>query len=162
MAEHKSRDTSERDDFARIAEWADPNTLHIPKALQKRLKEQGLEYRWIRIHIRGDEMENAPSLIMREREGWKFLTVAECPEWSAPPTQDTTRHKSLISVGDLALAVMPTERAESRRRYIKKLTGDLGASVKASLMKHNTKEMPIHDNSSGMVTKGNKATDFAE
>lgn len=163
MAERKTREQMERDEYARTAEWADPNSLLIPKALLKRWKEEGLAHRWLRVHIRGDEKENAPSLIMRQREGWKLVTIEECPEWIDAPEGATSTQKGLIVVGDLALAVMPVERANARRRYVDKQTHDMGmGAIKQQLRKFNTKEMPIFDDSSQMVTKGSKATDFAE
>lgn len=162
MSRQLDREASEREDYARTAEWADPNHLYVPKAVQKRLKEMGQEYKWLRIHIRGSETENAPSLTMREREGWRFLQPDEVPEWKNPPTVPHVKYKSLISVGDVALAVIPTERAEARRRYYQKQNRDMLNSVKGAMMKHSTSKMPMIDESSGMVTKGAKPTSFAD
>lgn len=143
-----------RESQAREEEWKEPNDLDVPTGLKSRLKSQGYETRWIRIFLENEP--DAKNVMLKEREGYTFVTVEEAPEWANPPSVNYGRHGNLIVVGDLALAKIPYKIAESRRRAMTKRARDQMQAVDRMLYENSglNRTMPIRNDSRSQIFKG--------
>lgn len=155
--------TKTRKESERAKEWEEPNDLWVPPALVKRLKSNGYLYRWLRISIRGDDKENAPYIARRMREGYEFLTPETAPEWSDAPTREYGRFNSIISIGDLGLAIIPAEIAASRQQFYENKANEAMRAIKRHLLNQSDQKYPISDESvQRSTTGGQRKVDFDE
>jgi hypothetical protein len=152
----KSRIEEEREKEYQAGE----DDLWVPPALKKRLKENGYSWRWLRVHIRGNDRENAPYIARRLRQGYTFLKPEEAPEWVDAPTAEYGRHGSIISVGDLAFAIVPTETAKQLKARAEAKAEAMRQAIRNQLMAQNDRRLPIEDNSRSRVTGGTRAVEF--
>ena len=99
--------------------FGDPDVLKIPQEVHDWIKESGYNYRWLN-HIMPDGSPNSKNIGLKFREGWTFLNVGQIPDMYQEAMQMLFEigqygpQQGIICVGDLALAIMPTELAEAR------------------------------------------------
>jgi len=146
-----------REQETRRKEWKEPNELDVPDNLKDRLKSEGYETRWIRI-LMSDGKPDAVNVMTRLREGYEFVKVDESPEWEAPPSIEYGKHGNLIVIGDLALAKLPTEVSDSRKRQMREKTANLTDAINRQLYENRqlNERMPISNNSKSQTYKGTR------
>ena len=99
-AKRNNRDTEVREMAERPKQWRPPELLPEPD------KEEGYEYRWIRV-----SMLNTPdprNLSSKLREGWEPVRVEEQPKFKLLVDPDG-RFKDNIEIGGLLLCKIPEE-----------------------------------------------------
>ena len=134
-------------------EYREPNLLDIPENVKDRFANEGMALRWIRINLRGkDDYQNVGK---RLQEGWQFVELAEVPEMQHTSfVRDEGRYSGSVCRGDLALAKMPMQKAQSRQKYYEGQSSEMVDAVNQQLMSNNNSRMPIRNNSKSQVTKG--------
>ena len=138
-------------------EWTyeEPNALEIPDPVINRFTNEGMSLRWIRINLKGvDDYQNVGK---RMAEGWAWVTPDEVPEMAVSSiVQENGRYIGTVCRGDLALAKMPTGKAEARTRYFEKKGQQLMHAVNSQLENSSDSRMPISNNSRSTVTRGRR------
>jgi hypothetical protein len=134
-------------------EYREPNLLDIPENVKDRFANEGMALRWIRINLRGkDDYQNVGR---RLQEGWQFVELAEVPEMQHTSfVRDEGRYSGSVCRGDLALAKMPIQKAQSRQKYYEGQSSEMVDAVNQQLMSQSDSRMPIRNNSKTQVTKG--------
>tara|TARA_R110000824_G_scaffold227080_1_gene414891 strand:+ start:1301 stop:1798 length:498 start_codon:yes stop_codon:yes gene_type:complete len=134
-------------------EYREPNLLDIPENVKDRFANEGMALRWIRINLRGkDDYQNVGK---RLQEGWQFVELAEVPEMQHTSfVRDEGRYSGSVCRGDLALAKMPMQKAQSRQKYYEGQSSEMVDAVNQQLMSQSDSRMPIRNNSKTQVTKG--------
>ena len=141
-------DTRENDDV-----YVEPSLLDIPKFVTERFSDQGMKLRWIRISLKGkDDYTNVGK---RLAEGWEFVSLDEVPELGhTSMVKEDGRYSGTVCRGDLALAKMPTRRAESRQRHFENASAEMVDAVNSQLENASDRRMPVRNQSKSNVTKG--------
>ena len=88
MTREKSRIDTLRETNTREEEYIfeEPDALSIPNTVQERFQNEGLDLRWIRISLRGQE--DIMNVGKREQEGWIFVEPSEVPEMASTLDRD--------------------------------------------------------------------------
>ena len=71
--------------------------------------------------------------------------------------RDEGRYSGTVCRGDLALAKMPTKRAEARQRHFEDASADMVDAVNSQLENASDRKMPVRNSSKTNVTKGRTA-----
>ena len=146
MAEKRNnRDTEVREMAERPKQWRPPELLPEPD------KEEGYEYRWIRV-----SMLNTPdprNLSSKLREGWEPVRVEEQPKFKLLVDPDG-RFKDNIEIGGLLLCKTPVEFIAQRNAYIQKQTDAQTIAVDNNLMRQSDSRMPIFKEGRSEVSFG--------
>jgi len=140
-----NRDTEVREMAERPKQWRPPELLPEPD------KEEGYEYRWIRV-----SMLNTPdprNLSSKLREGWEPVRVEEQPKFKLLVDPDG-RFKDNIEIGGLLLCKIPEEFVQQEQEYYAKQTKDQTEAVDNNLMRQSDARMPIFKESKSTVTVG--------
>ena len=140
-----NRDTEVREMAERPKQWRPPELLPEPD------KEEGYEYRWIRV-----SMLNTPdprNLSSKLREGWEPVRVEEQPKFKLLVDPDG-RFKDNIEIGGLLLCKTPKEFVEQQQAYYAKQTREQTEAVDNNLMRQSDSRMPIFKESKSTVTVG--------
>jgi len=133
--------------------FEEPNWLAIPETVRERYLNAGMSLRWIRVLINNNE--DYQNVGKRLAEGWEFVNSEEVPEMlHSSFVRDTGRYQGSVCRGDLALAKMPTELAQSRQEFYENRSRDMVAAVNAQLMNSSDSRMPIHNQSKTQVSRG--------
>ena len=144
-AKRNNRDTEVREMAERPKQWRPPELLPEPD------KEEGYEYRWIRV-----SMLNTPdprNLSSKLREGWEPVRVEEQPKFKLLVDPDG-RFKDNIEIGGLLLCKIPEEFVQQEQEYYAKQTKDQTEAVDNNLMRQSDARMPIFKESKSTVTVG--------
>tara|TARA_R110000782_G_scaffold60737_4_gene125430 strand:+ start:560 stop:1060 length:501 start_codon:yes stop_codon:yes gene_type:complete len=154
-----SRSTSTREAKPRRT-FEEPNWLDIPPTAIERFKNEGMSLRWIRMTIKGnDDIQN---MSKRQAEGWEIVQSEEVPEMThSSVVREEGRYSGAVCRGDLALAKMPSDLAESRQEYYEQKSREAVGAVNAQLMRNSDSRMPISNTSRSRVTTG-KQPSFQE
>ncbi len=114
-------------------------------------KQDGYEYRWIRISTRGtpDRHQCSDKL----REGWEPVKAQDHPEIFTDSIIDD-RFKDNVVVGGLMLCKAPEELVKERNDYYKQQTAAQMRSVDNNLMRESDPRMPIFNDRKSTVTFG--------
>lgn len=112
-----------------------------------------MSLRWIRMTIKGnDDIQN---ISKRQAEGWEIVQSEEVPEMThSSVVREEGRYSGAVCRGDLALAKMPTDLAESRQEFYEQKSRDAVGAVNAQLMRNSDSRMPISNSSRSRVTTG--------
>jgi len=159
-----TRDTNSRSTSTREAKprrtFEEPNWLDIPPTAIERFKNEGMSLRWIRMTIKGnDDIQN---MSKRQAEGWEIVQSEEVPEMlHSSVVREEGRYSGAVCRGDLALAKMPTDLAESRQEFYEQKSREAVGAVNAQLMRNSDSRMPISNTSRSRVTTG-KQPSFQE
>lgn len=138
-------------------EWVEPNQLDIPPEVEAMLKSQGYGARWIRVLL--DGKPDAVNVMTRKREGYEFVTLDSVDKfWPDAPVMDYGAHGNLIVIGDLALAKLPLEISDDRKRKMHQKTKELTNAIQRQLMENQplNQLMPIQDSSKAKVYRGTR------
>tara|TARA_Y100001937_G_C6980248_1_gene267393 strand:- start:222 stop:581 length:360 start_codon:yes stop_codon:yes gene_type:complete len=112
-----------------------------------------MSLRWIRMTIKGnDDIQN---MSKRQAEGWEIVQSEEVPEMThSSVVREEGRYSGAVCRGDLALAKMPTDLAESRQEFYEQKSREAVGAVNAQLMRNSDSRMPISNSSRSRVTTG--------
>jgi len=146
MAEKRNnRDTEVREMAERPKQWRPPELLPEPD------KEEGFEYRWIRVStLNTPDPRNLSSKL---REGWEPVRIEEQPKFKLLVDPDG-RFKDNIEIGGLLLCKIPEEFVQQEQEYYAKQTKDQTEAVDNNLMRQSDARMPIFKESKSTVTVG--------
>jgi len=153
--ETESRATSTREAVTKRKSkvFEEPNWLDIPTTVRERFANNGMALRWIRFLIGNNE--DYQNIGKRLAEGWELVQSEEVPEMlHSSFVRDTGRYQGAVCRGDLALAKMPQELADSRQEFYENRSREMVAAVNAQLMNSNDSRMPIQNNSTTKVSRG--------
>lgn len=131
-----------------------PSEMEIPNELKNKFSEQGFSLRWVRFLL-GNE-EDYKNIGLKEREGYIFVTTDEVGEYlPMVRTASTKNHNGLVTVGDLALAKIPTYKAEARKRYYEQKTRELEQATRRDVRRTSDARMdrltPLFDESKSRI-----------
>lgn len=137
-------------------QFEEPNWLDIPTSIRMRFANEGMALRWIRISLRNqDDYQNVGK---RTAEGWEFVGSDEVPEMlHSSSVREDGRYSGAVCRGDLALAKMPLELAESRQEFYENRSREMVDAVNAQLMNSSDSRMPISNQSRTQVSRGKQA-----
>ena len=149
----ESRSDKTRETKQRRTVFEEPNWLEIPASVITRFLNEGMALRWIRITLRNQE--DYQNVGKRTGEGWEFVQSEEVPEMlHSSDVREGGRYAGAVCRGDLALAKMPKELAESRKDFYEGRSREMVDAVNQQLMSQSDSRMPIRNNSKTQVTKG--------
>jgi hypothetical protein len=152
----ESRSDKTRETKQRRTVFEEPNWLEIPASVITRLSQEGMALRWIRITLRNQE--DYQNVGKRTGEGWEFVQAEEVPEMlQSSDVREGGRYAGAVCRGDLALAKMPKELAESRKNFYEGRSREMVDAVNAQLMNSSDSRMPISNNSRTKVSRGKQA-----
>lgn len=164
MTARTSRQEETRENTHREYTYTPPSEMEIPEELVEKFSERGFRLRWIRF-LEGGE-EDYRNIGRKTREGYEFVTFDEVKGYLTMVREtDTKNHRNLVTVGDLALAKIPTYKAEARKRYYEGKNKELEAAVKRELHKSNPKMdrlTPLFDESKSRVQVNKFGSDDSE
>jgi hypothetical protein len=148
-----ARTASSRESSGRKAQFEEPNWLDIPDTVRERFRNEGQALRWIRVSLKNqDDYQNVGK---RQAEGWTFVGQEEVPEMLGSSfVRGEGRYSGAVCRGDLALAKMPLELAESRQEFYENRSREMVDAVNAQLMRDNVPGMPISNASRTQVSRG--------
>jgi len=146
MADNRTnRELATREKTERKKSWQRPEILPTPN------KDDGYEYRWIRLAIQGqDDPTNVSSKL---REGWEPVKASDHPEIFLASVEND-RFKDNVVMGGLMLCRAPTELVEERNAYYKEQTDSQIRSVDNNLMRENDPRMPLFHDRKSQVSFG--------
>ena len=158
MTREKSRIDTLRETNTREEEYIfeEPDALSIPNTVQERFQNEGLDLRWIRISIRGQE--DIMNVGKREQEGWIFVEPSEVPEMASTSyVRDEGRYLGTVCRGDVALAKKPINQVKARRAFYEKKANDMMDAVNAQLYNNSDarlRNMPVSNSSRSTTMRG--------
>ena len=133
-----------------------PDALSIPNTVQERFQNEGLDLRWIRISLRGQE--DIMNVGKREQEGWTFVEPGEVPEMASTSyVRDEGRYLGTDCRGDVALAKKPINQVKARRAFYEKKANDMMDAVNAQLYNNSDarlRNMPVSNSSRSTTMRG--------
>jgi len=146
MADNRTnRELATREKTERKKSWQRPEILPTPN------KDDGFEYRWIRLAIQGqDDPTNISSKL---REGWEPVKASDHPEIFLASVEND-RFKDNVVMGGLMLCRAPTELLEERNAYYREQTDSQIRSVDNNLMRENDPRMPLFHDRKSQVSFG--------
>jgi len=135
----------------RPKQWSQPELLPEPD------RQEGFEYRWIRVATMNTA--DPRNLSAKLREGWEPVRIEEQPQF-ALLADPQSRYKDNIEVGGLLLCKTPKEFVEQRNAYYNDQTQAQTEAVDNNLMRQSDPRMPIFrerksTSSTGSFGKGN-------
>ena len=158
MTREKSRIDTLRETNTREEEYIfeEPDALSIPNTVQERFQNEGLDLRWIRISLRGQE--DIMNVGKREQEGWTFVEPGEVPEMASTSyVRDEGRYLGTVCRGDVALAKKPINQVKARRAFYEKKSNDMMDAVNAQLYNNSDarlRNMPVSNSSRSTTMRG--------
>ena len=158
MTREKSRIDTLRETNTREEEYIfeEPDALSIPNTVQERFQNVGLDLRWIRISLRGQE--DIMNVGKREQEGWTFVEPGEVPEMASTSyVRDEGRYLGTVCRGDVALAKKPINQVKARRAFYEKKANDMMDAVNAQLYNNSDarlRNMPVSNSSRSTTMRG--------
>ena len=158
MTREKSRIDTLRETTTREEEYIfeEPDALSIPNTVQERFQNEGLDLRWIRISLRGQE--DIMNVGKREQEGWTFVEPGEVPEMASTSyVRDEGRYLGTVCRGDVALAKKPINQVKARRAFYEKKANDMMDAVNAQLYNNSDarlRNMPVSNSSRSTTMRG--------
>ena len=158
MTRETSRIDTLRDTNTREEEYIfeEPDALSIPNTVQERFQNEGLDLRWIRISLRGQE--DIMNVGKREQEGWIFVEPSEVPEMASTSyVRDEGRYLGTVCRGDVALAKKPINQVKARRAFYEKKANDMMDAVNAQLYNNSDarlRNMPVSNSSRSTTMRG--------
>ena len=153
---NESRSSNNREINQRRTTFEEPNWLEIPPSVRIRFDNEGMALRWIRISIRNQE--DYQNVGKRTAEGWEFVQAEEVPEMlQSSDVREGGRYEGAVCRGDLALAKMPAELAESRQEFYENRSREMVDAVNAQLMNSSDSRMPISNQSRTQISRGKQS-----
>ena len=139
------RSSGSREAKAARKPWKPPQALETPDA------PPGMQYRWLRTHIRGEA--DKTNVHMRLREGYEPVHPSEISGFDLPVIDEGT-HTGTVGVGGLMLANIPEETVQERNAYFAQQTDQQMHAVDNDLMRDEHPAMPISNERKTQVSFG--------
>ncbi len=139
------RSSGSREAKAARKPWKPPQALETPDA------PPGMQYRWLRTHIRGEA--DKTNVHMRLREGYEPVHPSEISGFDLPVIDEGT-HTGTVGVGGLMLAKIPEETVQERNAYFAQQTDQQMHAVDNDLMRDEHPAMPISNERKTQVSFG--------
>ena len=134
-------------------QFEEQDSLHIPKAVENRFKDEGMTLGWLRITLKGQD--DFKYIGKKMQEGWQFVDIKEVPELEQTSlVKMDGRYSGAVTRGDIALGKIPTKLFQSRSEFYRSKSDQLMEAVNSQLMRGNNSSMPISNSSKSTVTKG--------
>lgn len=130
-----SRELKTREESERPKSWAPASTLPEPD------KQEGYEYRWVRVSTLG--ASDPRNISAKLREGWEPVRIEEQPKFQMLVDPDS-RFKDNIEVAGLLLCKIPTDFVQQRREYYANKNKAQIESVDNNFMRENDPRMPLY------------------
>lgn len=127
--EHDTREVS-----SRPASWKPPTVLPVPDP------QDGYEFRWIRVSMRGNS--DNTNVSRKYREGWEPVRLEDHPELKLLPDIDS-RFDGAAVIGGLMLCKNTTELMDQKREYNQEQAEGQMQAVDNNLMRENDARMPL-------------------
>lgn len=133
-----------------------PNPLRIPEEVKNHFLNQGIRLRWVRIidpETQGSDWKNINE---KQDEGYEFVQTTEVEKF--PKFKVKVRpghlpdHKTLLTVGDVALMKIPVENAIARQEYFEDLNRQQMSAIDNELRRNK-----VIVNNKTSVTTGRRA-----
>jgi len=135
MAENRiTRELESRALTERPKQWMPPELLPLPD------KEDGYDYRWIRVSLM--TKSDPRNISAKLREGWEPVKLEEQPKYRLLADPDG-RFKDNIEIGGLLLCKTPKEFVQQRNAYYEGQAKAQMKAVDSNLMKQNDARMPL-------------------
>lgn len=146
MADNRlNRENETREKTARKRAWVRPETLPTPKP------EDGYDFHWVRVSMRGEA--DHMNISLKLQEGWEPVKASDHPEIYVGHVENE-RFKDNIIIGGLMLCKAPKELVEDRNAaYLEEFKNQMH-SVDNNLMRENDPRMPMFNNRRSSVTFG--------
>lgn len=129
------RETQSREAEARTEAWKPQSKLPDPTP------RDGIVYRWIRTHARGQL--DTTNVSQRLREGWVPVRKEDVPELKDVMTDFNSRFPENIEVGGLLLCKQSAETAHARQRHYEELARNQIRASDQNLMREADPRMPL-------------------
>lgn len=126
--------------------WRPPARLETPSP------PPGYKYRWVRHELRGED--HAANVYGRTRQGYEPVRPEELGENYKTETMEEGKHAGVVRSGDLILMKVSDEIVSSRTEYFDDSANKMDDAIKADLSRHQTREMPISNESESSVSFG--------
>ena len=146
MANNRTnRELETREKTERKKSWQRPEVLPTPN------KDDGYDYRWIRVAIQGQD--DPTNVSLKLREGWEPVKASEHPEMFLTSVENP-RFKDNVVMGGLMLCRAPSELLAEREEHFKAETAAQMESVDNNLMRENDPRMPLFHSRKSQVSFG--------
>ena len=140
-----TREVENREFAERPKQWMNPELLPEPD------KEEGFDYRWIRVSLLGQS--DPRNISSKLREGFEPVRIEEQPKFRLL-TDPTSRYKDNIEIGGLLLCKIPTEFLEQRKEYFERQTRQQTEAVDNNFMRQSDARMPLFRERSSSTSVG--------
>lgn len=155
------REVQEEVRFARDA--VRPDDIRVEAAMDGRLPELPKEalnderfvYKYVRVLLDGeDDVKNISDY---ERLGWRFCRPEDIPGVHNMPVRTLGFCRGAVGIGDVAIAKLPREIAEARRKLHEKRTAEMMQAINSQLLREGDSRMPTFNESRSIVRTGRAA-----
>ena len=102
--------------------------------------QDGYEFRWVRVAMRG-ESDNT-NVSRKFREGWEPVKLEDFPELKLIPDIDS-RFDGAAVIGGLMLCKVAKEIMDQKRAYLSEQAGNQMEAVDNNFMRENDVRMPL-------------------
>lgn len=130
-----SRELKTREESERPKSWAPASALPEPD------KQEGYQYRWVRVSTLG--ASDPRNISAKLREGWEPVRIEEQPKFQMLVDPDS-RFKDNIEVAGLLLCKIPTDFVRQRQEYYANKNRAQIESVDNNFMRENDPRMPLY------------------
>tara|TARA_R110000850_G_scaffold57574_4_gene134546 strand:+ start:5090 stop:5569 length:480 start_codon:yes stop_codon:yes gene_type:complete len=127
--EHDTREVS-----SRPTSWTPPSVLPVPDT------QDGYEFRWIRVAMRGNP--DNTNVSRKYREGWEPVRLEDHPELRLIPDIDN-RFDGMAVIGGLMLCKNSTELMGQKRAYTQEQSDNAMKAVDNDFLRENDARMPL-------------------
>jgi len=146
---------------ARKVVYTPPNELKIDEEVEYKFKQDGFKLRWLRYHAEGTEDHR--NIARRSREGYELVRPEELPDSFVANLDEydsEKRKQSFVTIGDLALAKVPLDLAESRKKYYVDQALDAEDAINREIRENAGGTVPVENSSRSSEATGSKAAKF--
>lgn len=132
----RNRTLETRDASKRKTAWKPAALLPVPD------KEEGYEYRWIRVGSRGSS--DVQNVSKRMREGWTPVALEDHPELQTE-SDANSRFAGGVEIGGLLLCKNSKENVEARNEYYAQQAQTQMTAVDQNYLRENNPAMPLYE-----------------
>lgn len=140
-----TREVENREFSERPKQWMNPELLPEPD------KEDGFDYRWIRVSMLGTY--DARNVSSKLREGYEPVRIEEQPKFRLL-VDPASRYKDNIEIAGLLLCKIPSEFLVQRKDFFAKQTKQQTEAVDNNFMRQSDARMPLFRERSSSTSIG--------
>jgi len=161
MSTRREERKNTRAKAARKVEYQPASELKIDPEVEYKFKQEGFKLRWLR--YQDANSEDHRNLARRSREGYELVKPEELPEdfvANLDEYESSKRRQSFVTIGDLALAKVPIELAESRKKYYVDQALDAEDAINREIRENGGGTVPVENSSRSSESTGSKSARF--